>query len=66
MRITAKIAYTVRGTKRIYTNQSTQIQSTHLNGSNFANLSSLMLVLYSAHGLIDLIIDYFPEQSKVE
>ena len=43
MRITAKIAYTVRGTKRIYTNQSTQIQSTHLNGSNFANLSSLML-----------------------
>ncbi len=44
MRITAKIAYTVRGTKRIYTNQSTQIQSTHLNGSNFANLSSLMLV----------------------
>ncbi len=46
MRITAKIAYTGRGTKRIYTNQSTQIQSTHLNGSNFANLSSLMLDLY--------------------
>jgi hypothetical protein len=50
MRITTKIAYTVRGTKRTYTNQRTQIQSTHLNSSNFANLSPLML----AHNLCEL------------
>jgi hypothetical protein len=25
-----------------------------------------LTLLYSAHGLIDLIIDYFPEQSRVE
>jgi hypothetical protein len=43
-----------------------KVKKSKVGVSKVFTLLSNLTLLYSAHGLIDLIIDYFPEQSKVE